>query len=460
MKQKSWVNKRRIITALFSVSALAAIAACGSSTAPSANGASGNGSFAGQTLTVLDKAPAGAAAKPTEEYYNDLAALFHKETGATLQWQYYNTPAQEVSTVETSSVSGSGPDVIAYGNQFVGTLIATGQFPYITQQEWAELGGRNSFIQSNLDDSGNSPTQDIGVPSETNPFVLAYNTADFKKAGIASPPTTWNQFVADAQQIQKAIPGVSGVGIDPQDDYDIWKSVYYLDRELGGANWVGSDGKTINLDTPQMQQAVSFYFSLDYRFHIVPPQSLTWNAGDMDSAFTSGKVAMMIIAAYQPSLADGTPLQGHLGYALLPTVPYGDTSMPAGGVPIESETTGEHWAVPAYASSERALAFKFEALSLTPQIQLDQFKLLGWIPVNQAGIKAVEAYTSQADPFIKAAIAAYPAPNQPVWNYIETGSLTALHNIASNLATSNGKWSQANANSQLAQLQAAVVAKS
>ncbi|MDA8297509.1 MAG: extracellular solute-binding protein [Actinomycetota bacterium] len=415
-------------------------------------------SFAGQSLTVLDGAPTGADAHQMQQYYNDIARLFHKRTGATLHWDYYASPANEVTTVETSTVSGSGPDVISYGTSFVGTLWATGDFAPLSQKDWKVLGGQGSFIKADLFDSGVSPSKSIGVPNETNPFTLVYNTADFKKAGITSPPKTWTQLVNDAKQIQSKVPGVSGLGIDPSDPYDPWKSIYFLNLQMGGKKWVSANAKQVRLDTPTMRQAVNFYFSLYSHFHIVPKQALGWNGAEMGSAFDANKVAMVIIGGYgYKAAAVGTPAQGHVGFALLPTIPYGHSTLPKGAQPIETETTGNYWAIPKYAAKKEQLALAFEKITLSRAIQLDQFKLLGWIPVNHAGVKAVESYSKTAVPFVKAESSALPTSVAPVWSYVETGMETAIGNIASHMATSGG-WSSAYADQQLSTAQATAAA--
>ncbi|MHB1973566.1 MAG: ABC transporter substrate-binding protein [Acidimicrobiales bacterium] len=457
------VRTPRLRTVLASACAASLVAAYGGVAASSASTvhrarATGQ-SFAGQTLTVLDGAPTGADVKETQAYYNYLAKVFHQQTGATLQYDYYTSPSQEVTTIETSTVSGSGPDVISYGTSFVGTLQATGDFPAMSTADWNAIGGRKSFIQADLFDSGTSATNDIGVPNETNPFVLAYNTEYFKKAGITAPPHTWSQFVTDAQKIQKAVPGVYGAGFDPQDPYDPWKNMWFYSHALSGLRWISANGKKINIANAQDLAALRFYFSLDYKYHVVPPQALTWNGADMGSAFTAGKIGMAIIASYgYTAAAVGTKVQGHLGYALLPDIPYGLTSLPKGGRPVETETTGNYWAIPKYAASKRALALAFEKVSVSPQVQLEQFKLLGWMPVNAAGVKAVETYSPASKPFIGAESSAYPTSIAPVWSYVETGMLTAIHNISSNLATS-GKWNEAYAASQLKSAQAAAQAQ-
>jgi multiple sugar transport system substrate-binding protein len=453
---------RRVVATGTSVATLATFGLYGSAAAAPLQHAADKTaatSYAGQTLTVFDGSPTGADASQTQAYYNYVAAQFKKDTGATLKWQYYSDPSQEVETIETSTVSGSGPDVISYGTSFVGTLWATGDFSPLSSADWAVLGGESSLIKADLFDSGISSSKYIGIPNETNPYVLVYNTAMFKQAGITTTPKTWGGLIEDADKIQAKLHGVYGLGIDPQDSYDPWKSIFFLTAQMGGAKpweWINPTGTKVAINNTYVKDAINFYFSLEYKYHIVPPQALTWNSAEMASAFEQKKVAMVIIGGYgYTAAAKGTAVANDVGYALLPTIPNGDTSIPPGGVPIETETTGNYWAIPNYANSVKQLALQFEKVTLSPQVQLYQFKELGWIPVNNAGVKAVEAYSKVSVPFIDAEEAAIPTSIAPVWSYVETGMLTAIHNIGSNLAANNGKWNASYATSQLSQANAA-----
>jgi multiple sugar transport system substrate-binding protein len=419
--------------------------------------------YKGQTLTVFATAPSGTYAAQYTNYYNHLAAAFKQATGATIDWSYYESSSQEVSTIETSVVSGSGPDVIGYGTSLVGTLAATGDFPVLTAANWKQIAGpagRSAFFPAALEDAGLTARTDIGVPYVTDPYVLAYNTTDFKKAGIASPPTTWTQFVQDAEKIQKAVPGVYGTGVDPADSFDPWKNIYFLTLQLGG-RWTsrpGLDpaGAVATLDSKQVQEAMQFYFSLVTKFHVAPKQSLTWNDADMGAAFTTGKIAMFPIANYGlVGASQGTPLQGHLAFAPLPTVPYGMSALPRNGIPIETETTGGYWAIPKYATgSERAMALEFDKISTTPTMQRVAFEIFGYMPVTYGGIQVIERYAPASKPFIAAAEAAQPTYAGPGWAYMEAGMETAINNVATEVATT-GSYNPSYVSAQLATANAA-----
>lgn len=467
-------NLRRWLATGASVSAMVSLVGVGG-TASATSTRPYHGAYSGMTLTALDGAPTGADVKQTQEYYNYVSQQFKQQTGATLKWQYYSSPSQEVTDIETATVSGSGPDVISYGTSFVGTLWATGDFTPLTTADWNTLGGEASFMKSTFYDAGVSASGEditnptatsnkyIGVINEVNPFVLAYNTKYFKEAGIAGPPTTWSQLVSDGQKIQAKVKGVYGVAIDPQDPYDPWKNDFYYDAQLGGGHpweWISPNGKQVNLDTPQMQKAIQFYFSLEDQFHVTPPQALGWDGSEAAANFESGKVAMFILASYGWEAAvKGTPVANDLGFALLPTVPYGDSKLPPGGQPVETETTGNYFAIPKYVTGKlNQLAVLFDKVTVSPAVQLYQFKLNGDIPVNAAGIKAVEAYAPQTKVFVQAEEDAIPTSAAPVWSYVEPGVLTAMHNIGSYLATHGSKWDQAYANSQLAQANSAAQA--
>lgn len=438
------------------------LAACGASAGSSGAGGTATPSpgqkFNGQTLTVFDGAPSGSQAKQTSEYYKYLSTQFHKETGATLNWEYYTSGSEETTKIESSVVSGSGPDVFSYGSSFIGVIGATHNFVTLSSADWKYLGGRNSFVPRQLEDSGYTPSTDIGIPYESIPFVIAYNKSLFAKAGISSPPTTWSEYVTDAKKVQAANPGVYGAGFDPADKFDPWKFVWSYTRQLGG-QFVAPNGKKALMDSPQVKQALAFYFAQYYQYHIVPPQALSWDSAQMFTEFSEGKIAMMPLADYGTQVsAAGTAVAGKVGFAPLPNVPYGMSARPAGGVPAETIVSGNYWAVPSYSSGKMPLALAFAKLSVSPAVQVKQFQLLGWIPVTTAGMSAVERVAGPSvKPFMSAEENSTSTTITPAWSYVEDGMEAVIGNISSQLAT-GGKYNASYASSQLATEQSDVTA--
>jgi multiple sugar transport system substrate-binding protein len=403
---------------------------------------------------VFASAPSGADAALNRTFFTYLANAFHKQTGATVNWHYYVSSTQESSTVESSIATRSGPDIFSVGSSFEGTLAGTNGFHALTASDWNTLGGRSSFESQLLTSSGSSPTDDIGVPFESIPYVLAYNKALLKKAGITSPPTTWTQFVADAKSAQKANPGSYGAGIDPADAYDPWKEVWSYALQSGG-NLLNSAGTQVTMATAPWQAAMAFYFAQDVTYHIVNPASMTWNSTNLEAAFAAGKVALLPDATYvlQSELA-GTPVANEVGFAPMPDVPLGMSTRPAGAPTAQSIVSGNYWSIADYTSSI-PLALQFIKVSTSEAVQLEQFKLLGENPVTNTALTALGQSTPAMTPFITAEANMTPLPFTPAWSYIELGLLAAIGHTADQVATS-GSYSPSFVTSQLQAEDAAV----
>jgi multiple sugar transport system substrate-binding protein len=431
-RQARRARRGRTVAAVLAVG-VAGLGVVGCSSSSSGSGG-GSTSLSGQTLSVYTQAPYGTQLKQYQQYYNYIASSFHKATGSTIKWVYSSSAVTLTQELEQAAASGSGPDVWSIGSSFNGTATSLNDFHTFTPSEWNSLGGQSSYVQKQLTMSGPNNSSDIGIPFESIPFVLAYNTALFSKAGISSPPTTWTQFVADAQAIQKADPGVAGASFSPADPYGPWKPVWSYMEQAGG-DFLSGGGKTADLTSPQLQAAMKFYFALEDTYHVIPKADLTWEGSQETSAFLAGKTGMMMDAAYSLAQeAQGTPVASDVAFAPMPNVPYGMSARPAGGQPAESIVSGNYYDIAKYAKNV-PLALKFIQVSTTPAAQLEQFKVMGWMPVTQAGITEVEKAYPATVPFIQAEENSTPTDYTPAWDYIETGVLSAIGHIAQQLAT-------------------------
>jgi multiple sugar transport system substrate-binding protein len=448
--REAWRARRgRTVTAAVLAVGLAGlgVAGCSSSSSSSSGSTGGSTNLSGQTLSVYTQAPYGTQLKQYQEYYNYIANSFHKATGSTIKWVYSSSAVTLTQELEQAAASGSGPDVWSIGSSFDGTATSLNDFHTFTSSEWDSLGGQSSYVQKQLTMSGPNNSSDIGIPFESIPFVLAYNTALFKKAGISSAPTTWTQFVTDAQAIQKADPNAAGAGFSPADPYGPWKPVWsYMEQD--GGDFLSGGGKTANLTSPQLQAALKFYFGLEDTYHVIPKTDLTWEGSQETSAFLAGKTGMMMDAAYSLAQeAQGTPVASDVAFAPMPNVPYGMSARPAGGQPAETIVSGNYYDIAKYYNNV-PLALKFIEVSTSSAAQLEQFKIMGWMPVTQAGVTEVESAYPATVPFIQAEENSTPTDYSAAWSYIETGVLAVIGHIAQQLAT-GGQYSDSYTLSQL-----------
>lgn len=411
--------------------AAVALTGCGSS---SSGSGSGSGGLSGQTLTVYTQAPFGTQLKQYQQYYDYIANAFRKATGSTVRWVYSSSTLSLSQELSQAAASGSGPDVWSIGSSFNGTASALKEFYTISPGQWSQFGGVSSFVPKQLTMSGPNPSAYIGVPFESIPFVLAYNKALFARAHIAAPPTTWTQFVADAQAVQQASPGVAGAGFSPADPFGPWKPVWSVMEQSGG-DFLNKAGTTATLTSPQLLAALKFYFGLEDTYHVVPKADLTWTQSQETAAFLAGKTGMMMEAAYAlKQQAAGTPVASDVAFAPMPNVPYGMSSRPAGGQPAETIVSGNYYDVAKYYGN-LPLALKFIGVSTSAAAQLEQFKIMGWMPVTQAGVSEVERAYPDTTAFIQAEENATPTDYTPAWSYIENGVLAVIGHVAQQLAT-------------------------
>jgi multiple sugar transport system substrate-binding protein len=247
----------------------------------------------GKTIDVLIGLNASYLQKQ-QDYFKTISREFQQQTGYRVQFRTYTSSSDEQQQLQSAVISGSGPDVFALGTTFIPTAYATGAFHVLSESDWKELGGRGRFVPQQLAMSGPSRDNQIGVPYATQPFVMAYNTEMFKKAGISGPPRTWTQFVDDAKKLTGH--GVYGVSTDPSDGFDPWKFIWMFTLQSGG-QLISRDHTKALLGSKQVVDAASFWFDWYTKYKIADPASVSWQGPQALSAFASGKSAMQLMVS-------------------------------------------------------------------------------------------------------------------------------------------------------------------
>lgn len=425
---------------------VASLAACSSGGATS----TGSGKFSGQTLTV-QHGPITSNASGFNDYYNALATAFHKATGATLKWETSSiAPDQQFPQIQASH---TGPDVL--GSSTSASAYNSGVFVKLSKADWNVLGGTDQFNPGQLGDSGPSGGPYDEVPQYNNPYALVYNTQLFAKAGITHPPTTWTEFIQDAQKINDPSQGVYGTGFDPGDsaNQDSWKTPFYLIGANGGRLY-STNGKP-QIDSSESVDAYSFWFSWYTKYHIVDPKSLSWQNPQMVAAFAAGKIGML--PAVNGSVAL-TAQQGAIGknyaFAPIPTIPYGQTQAPTGGSASRLAQAG--WYIGTYAPKD--LALQFLKVTLQTDMQTRMFNDIGYLPVTKAGVTAVlqSKNIGQQKPFLEELQSSQePEPFVSWWNEGELSLVSMGSQLASQLAT-KGSLSDSQIKSALKSVQSSL----
>ena len=402
------IKKRRFatLTAGVAITALM-VTACGGSGASNSPNASMNG--AGQTLTVLMGVD-GKYGAQQQQWFKDVSAAFEKQTGATVTFQTFTSGNEELTKIQTSVVANLGPDIYVMGTTFTPTAYSTGAFVSLTADNWTRLGGKDKFVPATLGISGPSQDDQVGIPFNSGPFAMAYNTDLLAKAGIDKPATTWDGLAAQAKQLTGN--GVYGMAIAYKDNYDPWKFIWAMSRQAG--NPIIS-GKLAKVDDPTTLKAYQTYFGWLATDHVVDPASVGWNDGQALAAFASGKAAFfpMSTTSNMPTLSTSA-VKDVYKFALMPVVPPGSTTLPAGGVGATSILAGNNIVVAKY-SKNQDLAFALVKYLTDDANQQFMYKTFGVLPVNQTTIKAVVASTPALAPILDAAAGSVATPFSGAW---------------------------------------------
>ena len=375
----------RSVAVLGSVGLVAvALAACSSSSGGSSSGGDTN-SGAGKTLNVYI---GNNTQFPAEQkaWFDTTSAKFKAQTGATVAWETFASANDELTKIQTSVVSGQGPDVYSLGTTFTPTAYATGAFVKLTDKEWTALGGKDKFVPATLGISGPDPNSLVGIPFASRPFVMAYNKDLLKAAGIDKPATTWDELGAQAKKLTTS--GVYGLAIAYKDGFDPWKFAWGMSIQAGNPI---IDGKTAKIDDPTTKKAYDTYFGWLTKDKAVDPASIGWSNTQALAAFAAGKAAYFPMTTYTsaPTL-DKSAIKDKYAYTLMPTIPPGATSLPAGGKEAASILSGDNVVVADY-SQNKDLAFQFVKMLTDPDIQAEYFKIFGNLPVNAQSAAALKS---------------------------------------------------------------------
>lgn len=374
----------RVISAL-GFAAILSATACGSG-----EGASGS---AGQTLTVL----VGANTVFPEEqrrWFADVSARFERQTGSTVRFETFASPNDELTRIQTSVLSGQGPDVYALGTTFTPTAYATKAFLELTTEDWNKVGGRDRFLPATLGISGPDPSHEVGIPFATRPFVMAYNTELLARAGIDKPAESWDGLREQAKRLTAG--DVHGLAVAYADPFDPWKFVWAMSVQAGNPV---VDGDRARLDDPTTRTAYRTYLGWLATDRIVDPSAIGWKSAQSLAAFGAGRAAFLpMVSASSKVTLDKSAVAGKYAYAVMPTIPPGATAPPAGGMPATSILSGDNLVVASY-SRNKDLALALVELLTNAETQRAYYQTFGELPANAEAAAAL-----QADPALAALI--------------------------------------------------------
>lgn len=204
-------------------------------------------------------------------------------------------------------VSNKLPDLALIDNCDYASYVSMGLLADVTSNFNSDLGSvANQFYPAPLA-SCKSDNKYYGVPFGANDLGLFYNKDMFKSAGIANPPTTWDDLTADCAKLSKN--GVYGLAISAiKNDEGSFQFMPWLYS-------AGATYQTINSAAGiKSLTLLQNYINKGY----LSKESINWTQADAEKQFATGKAAMMLNGPWnvEPVQTDAPSL--NFGVAQIP----------------------------------------------------------------------------------------------------------------------------------------------
>jgi multiple sugar transport system substrate-binding protein len=332
-------RSRRAIALTALVAASLALSACSSpaSTSPALAGASSTGSGGTAKSITIFLIPS-----PTEDAIKARIPEFQTQTGITVK--VVDAPyddAHQKMLLSFQAKQGAY-DVVQFDNPFLA--------PFASQNALTDLGPYTAnstaydisdFVQP-LQDYDKYNGVSVALNLSTEPFILWYRKDIYQKLGL-SVPTTWDQYLSNAQKIQ-ASGSAAGQVIANNSSVNSWWWLQLL-WSYGGDMTDASGNVTVN--TPQAIAATDYMKSL---LAVSPKSAITATGDDATTLFTTQDVGQMInYSGYYPVIIDPKASK------VLTTF---DTAVIPKGVADVTELTGWNIGIPAD-SKAKGTAWQF-----------------------------------------------------------------------------------------------------
>jgi multiple sugar transport system substrate-binding protein len=234
-------------------------------------------------------------------------------------------------------------------------------------------------------------------------FALFYNKTLLEAAGVTELPTTWDEFVANAQKCTKtdANGNITQAGYFMGWEEDGWNFYRPLIESFGG-QWGSADGtETLFNKTDEAKAAWNWLLDLTEVYKVSTP---SFFADGESAAFAAG------LTCYSLGLTFSV---GFFQESMVPGMEWGITTVPAG--PAGTFTTGSSWplVLTSQAASDPAkldAATKFLAYMATEEAQTLYTDLTKELP-SRTDMIGDAKYTE--DPLLKPFIDGLPQTNGP-----------------------------------------------
>jgi N,N'-diacetylchitobiose transport system substrate-binding protein len=403
--------KRKIAVAAALAATLLATAACGDKKSDDTTAANGAVDGKGKTVKVWLMVDAQTGWKAVVD---DASKRFTAATGAQVDVEYQQW-ADHLTKLDATLAGNDVPDVVELGNTEFAKYVATGAFAGLNKGDFENSG---TWL-TGLDGACELDGKTYCVPYYAGARVLIYRTDLFKKAGIAAAPTTYDDFLADAQKLQDTNKSDSKFGAIYMPGKYWYAAMSWVYANQGtiatkdGGKWAGQ------LEQPAAQQGLQNWVDMVKKYS---KADITKDESDQAGVFGQGGEAGMFLGntweqgsaeqvAKDPNDPNSpkidTKVKGKLAVAAMPGIP--------------SFLGGSNLGVPAK-SANSALAAQWIKY-FTDSTSMDGLIKANALPNSTAALDKVATENPSLSAAAQAAKTSWFPPNSDKWADVEKANV-------------------------------------
>lgn len=270
------------ITAVVAGVLAAALTACGGGTPSS------GGNTHPTTLTYW-ASDQGSSIQNDYQVLNPELQKFQQQTGIKVKLDVVGWP-DLLNRILAATSSGQGPDIVNIGNTWSASLQATGAFLPFDSKNFNQIGGESRFLSSAIGSTGAAGKPPTAAPLYSLAYGLYYNKKLFQQAGLAGPPVTWAELIADGKRLTHG--GTYGLAIEGA---SIPENVHhaFVFAKQHGANFFDANGNP-TFTSPGAVQGITQFVNLMATDKIVNPADAEYDQNQSLADFATGKAAMLM----------------------------------------------------------------------------------------------------------------------------------------------------------------------
>ncbi|MCQ3936028.1 MAG: sugar ABC transporter substrate-binding protein [Chloroflexi bacterium] len=253
----------------------------------------------------------------TEPYWQEVIRAFEAENPNIKVNLFIFTWDEGRQKIQEMIDQGNPPTLARVATRWIPEYVAAGLLEPVDHYMTPDF--RAQFIPLLINEGSQYEGRTFGLPITVSSRAFYYNKDLFEQAGIASPPTNWDELYEAAQAIHKLGPDTYGFGVQGK---DLETSTYFYYFLWGnGGEILTEDGTRPAFNGAAGQEAIEFITRMINEGLTQPNPTLSSRA-DLETAFVEGRLGMVITGPWLARrLANEAPA---LEYGLS-TIPYQTT---------------------------------------------------------------------------------------------------------------------------------------